>query len=390
MEHTDRLSVEANLRKTVHRHLRNLGFSKKGSDYIIEGKLSKQRIRNFHAEQRKEVLKRDSKFIEKRGPDLVQQFASGTQIDPELIDPELVEVKSKSNEAMLFRFASLLWSVPVSKGFGRRIRFIVRDRYNGKLIGLLAIGDPVYNLSARDKWIGWTFEDRKKRLTHVMDAYVVGAVPPYSKLIGGKLVAALLGSVEIKLVYDRKYLGRQAVISGKENRARLVLLTTTSAMGRSSMYNRLSIPEGPNFIKIGETRGYGHFHLSGHVFEKMREYLNIIEHPYASGYQFGMGPNWRIRVARAALDSIGVNADSILNHGIAREVYAIPLAQNWQNILKGKHRNVRSSVRPASEIIEYCLNRWIIPRASRNKNYKEFERRMILEHLRKGSNNASW
>ena len=58
-----------------------------------------------------------------------------------------------------------------------------------------------------------------------MDAYVVGAVPPYSQLIGGKLVAALMASTEVKRVYERKYLGRQAVISEKKHRARLVLLT---------------------------------------------------------------------------------------------------------------------------------------------------------------------
>ena len=54
------------------------------------------------------------------------------------------------------------------------------------------------NLSARDDWIGWTHEDRSKRLVHVMDAYVVGALPPYSYLIGGKMVAALMASQEVK------------------------------------------------------------------------------------------------------------------------------------------------------------------------------------------------
>ena len=109
------------------------------------------------------------------------------------------------------------------------------------------MGDPVFNLSARDKWIGWDHEDRRNRLTHVMDAYVVGALPPYSHLICGKLVAALMGSDEVKRAYERKYLGKEAVISGKDTRSRLVLLTTTSALGRSSLYNRLAIPNGIRF-----------------------------------------------------------------------------------------------------------------------------------------------
>lgn len=71
-------------------------------------------------------------------------------------------------------------------------------KQNGCLIGLFALGDPVFNLSARDAWVGWPHGDRCRRLVHVMDAYVVGALPPYSLLIGGKLVAALMGSAEVK------------------------------------------------------------------------------------------------------------------------------------------------------------------------------------------------
>lgn len=378
------------LRRAIHEQLRKTGFSKNGKGYLIDGELTKQRIRDIHSIKRMEVLQKNRDFIERYGPELVKNFANGKQVDPESIDPELVEVAPESIEARIFRFACLLWSVPVSQGFGRRLRFLVKDRQNGQLIGLFALGDPVFNLSARDNWIGWTYEDRKERLVHVMDAYVVGAVPPYSQLIGGKLVAALMGSEEVKKVYERKYFGRKAVISKKENRARLVLVTTTSALGRSSLYNRLAIPNGPRFLRIGETRGFGHFHLSGEVFEQMRSYLEAIGHPYASGNRFGMGPNWRIRVARTALEKIGLDADDILKHGIAREVYAIPLAQNWQEILLGKQKNVRSSVLPASEIIQYCLQRWIIPRASRDKRYVSFARCRIMEHLLNGGPGTAW
>jgi hypothetical protein len=374
----------------VHKQLKKLGFTRNGKGYLIEGQLTKQRIRDFHSIKRIEVLQNNKEFIEQYGPDLVLNFATGRQVNPEAITPELIEVKSDSEESRLFRFACLLWSVPVSQGFGRRIRFLIKDKQNGQLMGLFALGDPVFNLSARDKWIGWTFEDRKDRLIHIMDAYVVGSVPPYSLLIGGKLVAALMGSKEVKEVYERKYLGRQTVICGKENRARLVLLTTTSSMGRSSLYNRLAIPNGPRFIRIGETRGFGHFHISGEIFEQMRGYLEAIGHPYATGNRFGMGPNWKIRVARTALEKIGLDADNILNHGIAREVYAVPLAHNWQEILQGTQKNIRSNVLSASEIIEFCMNRWIVPRAFRDKRYKSFARRRIMECLINGSPRSSW
>ena len=386
----DHLPSRTSLRRVVHQHLLSLGFSKNCDGYSVHEELTKQKIRDLHAVQRLEVLEQNRSFIEAHGSTLADHFASGSQIDPTLIDPELVEVKSESLESRLFRFACLLWSIPVSRGFGRRLRFLVRDRQNGFLIGLFALGDPVFNLSARDNWIGWTHEDRSDRLAHVMDAYVVGAVPPYSQLIGGKLVAALMASTKVKQVYERKYLGRQTVIRKKENRARLVLLTTTSALGRSSLYNRLSLPSGPRFLRIGTTKGFGHFHLSGPIFESLRGYLEAIGHPYASGHQFGMGPNWKIRVARTALEKIGINGNAILKHGIKREVYAIPLATNWQQILLGQQRNVRSCMISTAEISEFCLSRWIVPRAARDDRYKIFERSKVMDYFLNGGPGPTW
>jgi len=264
------------------------------------------------------------------------------------------------------------------------MRFLVRDRQNDRLIGLFALGDPVFNLSARDKWIGWTHEDRCDRLTHVMDAYVVGALPPYSHLLGGKLVASLMGSTEVKRVYERKYFGLRSIISEKENRARLVLLTTTSALGRSSLYNRLAIPGSIRFVRIGSTKGFGHFQIAGEVFDRLRDYLQAIGHPYASGHRFGMGPNWKIRVARAALEELGLDGNAVLKHGIEREVYAVPLAANYKEVLLGQHRNVRSLAQPAADLAQYSLERWVLPRAAWDKRYKRFARRTVLDSLMNG------
>ncbi|RJX20738.1 MAG: DUF4338 domain-containing protein [Desulforudis sp.] len=378
------------LHQMIHERLLDLGFTKNCKGYFVEGEISKQRIRDLHSMHRQEVLDQNKSFIATCRPELFKNFANGWEVDPARINPELIEVKADTTESRLFRLACLLWSVPVSQGFGRRLRFLVRDRQNGCLIGLLALGDPVFNLSARDAWVGWTHNDRRQRLVHVMDAYVLGALPPYSMLIGGKLVAAMIGSDEIKAAYERKYLGLRAVISGNENRARLVLLTTTSALGRSSIYNRLAVPDGPRFMRIGITKGFGHFHLSGEIFESLRAYLEAQGHPYASGHRFGMGPNWKIRVARAALEKLGINGNTILKHGIEREVYAIPLAMNWREVLLGKHRNVRSCTMPLAEISQYCLNRWVIPRAERDERYKRFERCKIIECLQNGGPGPTW
>lgn len=381
-------SVES-LRESIDRHLRDLGFSRNCKGYFVNEELTKQKIRDIYASHRLETLRQNRPFVEAHGQELSDHFASGARVDPAAIRPKLIEVKNES-QARLFRFACMLWSIPVSRGFGRRMRFLVLDGQNECLMGVFALGDPVFNLSARDEWIGWNHEDRKDRLVHVMDGYVVGAVPPYSQLIGGKLIAALMGSEEVRQAYRRKYLDREAVISGKKKRPSLVLLTTTSALGRSSIYNRLSIPDGPRFLRIGMTKGFGHFHLSGELFESLRGYLEAVGHPYASGNRFGMGPNWKLRVLRAAMREIGIDGSAMLNHGIRREVYAIPLADNWREILLGERRRVFPRTPPAREIAEFCLDRWIVPRATRDERYKTFRREKVLDCLLNGGPGPTW
>lgn len=122
--------------------------------------LSKEIIRASHAHQRAEVTQKELRVLSRHSERLLQQFANGSEIVPELIQPELVPVISDEWSGHLFRFAALLWSVPVSHGYGRRMRFLVRDRQNGKLIGIFALGDPVFNLQCRDQWIGWDVNDR--------------------------------------------------------------------------------------------------------------------------------------------------------------------------------------------------------------------------------------
>jgi Domain of unknown function (DUF4338) len=232
---------EAALKKRLRSHLKSLGFTKNGEGTLVPPGSSKDVIRSIHSVQREDRLAVNDKFISDRFPHLIKYFASGHEIDPARISPVLQLVSSDTWETNLFRLASLTWSVPVSNGFGRRLRYLVWDDHNGKLIGIIAIGDPVFNLSVRDNLIRWDAEARGKRLVNVMDAYVLGAVPPYNALLGGKLVACLIRSRDIYDDFTRAYGQTRGIISKKKKNARLLVVTTSSSMGRSSVYNRLKL-----------------------------------------------------------------------------------------------------------------------------------------------------
>jgi Druantia protein DruA len=257
----------------------------------------------------------------------------------------------------------------------------VWDECNGKVMGLIALGDPSFNLAARDHFIGWNSRDREERLVNLMDAYVLGAVPPYSYLLGGKLIACLVRSREVVDVFHKRYYRNEGLISGTSKRAHLVAVTTSSALGRSSVYNRLRLKDVNYFTPIGFTGGWGHFHVSDQLFDDMRKYLSLRHHPYAHGYEYGDGPNWRMRTIRAALHLLGFDSD-LLRHGINREVFISLLADNATQILRGERRRPSyATLRSVSEISDFAIERWLVPRAFRRPEFMAWDHRELLPLL---------
>lgn len=371
-------SAEATLKRALRDHLRNLGFTKDDNgDLVLPGE-GKEIVRSLHRGQRRERLLAAQTLLRRRLPDAIGCFADGTEIDPARIKFRLIRVSSDTPEAHLFRIATLTWSVPVSPGFGRRMRYLVWDDGHDRLAGVIALGDPVYNMSVRDKLIGWTVHDRAQRLVGMLDAYVLGAVPPYSMLLGGKAVACLIRSQEVYDDFARQYGGTVGVISNKAKHARLLAVTTTSSMGKSAVYNRLRL-DGVQYLEpLGFTQGWGHFHITESLFHKMRDYLRERDHSYADQHKFGEGPNWRLRTIKAALAGLGMN-EAILKHGIQREVFIMTLADNALEVLRdGKAKPDISSLLSVSEISDLARDRWIIPRAERGEiDFRSWKREQI-------------
>lgn len=333
---------------------------------------SKDTIRSLHETQRSERARAEERMLREHSRHILPYFAEGPDIDPARIAPRLVPItKSHSIEGFVFRAATLLWSVPVSKGYGRRMRYLVVDQYNSKLLGIIALGDPVFNLKCRDDWIGWDVDCRRERLAFLFDAYVLGAVPPYSFLLGAKLVGSLLAAREIRDDFRARYASSEGVISHVCKDPHLVMLTTTSALGRSSIYNRLRLPGVINFQQIGYTNGWGHFTVPDELFSQLRVFLRAQGDPYADNYRFGQGPSWRLRALRKACVLLKVD-DSLLRHGVQREVFAIPLVVDWREVLLGRQQVPASDLTPrsAAEIGELAIRRWVIPRSERNMEWR--------------------
>lgn len=369
--------TESELPIYLRSSLEAIGFSIGAGGMISNGaELSKDEIRSVHARHRAESLARAREQVSASFEDIVPYFADGGNVDPAKIDAFVRPVVSDV-DAALFRAATMLWSVPVSQGYGRRNRFLVCDRQNGALIGVFALGDPVFNLSPRDQVVGWDHRDRKERLFRIFDAFVLGAVPPYREILGGKLIALAAVSNETRRYLIGKYAGK-ATHAGVIREMTPVLLTTTSSLGRSSIYNRVRFGSRTLYYSVGYTKGFGHFHIPDDIFASMVIYLK--SRGELPGNQYGDGPNWRMRVIRKALHRLGLNPD-LIKHGIKREVFLAPLAHNWREVLRGEEAAPDPVDLPLGDLSSYYVSRWAFPRSSTDDRYRRVRSESTLDSI---------
>jgi hypothetical protein len=289
------------------------------------------------------------------------KFRNGYQIDPAKISPSLHFVKSKGTTGSeIFRLVRGMWSMPHNKGYGRRLRFIVYDEYHEAVIGIIGLQSPPADLSSRDSLFSYPEGKKLDLVNSTMDAFTVGAIPPYSYLLGGKLCAGLISTDAVRQAYWRQYAGEKTWMNDQSISQPLAAVTTTGAFGRSSMYNRLRYGDRLLAEPIGYTLGFGTLHLE-HLYSSICALLRSSNAHKVGG--FGNGPKIRwqnIANALGALDLPG----SLLKHGVRREVFMFRLVENLEEGMAGGNfgNPIPLSV---DDYSQYWKDRWACPRATR-------------------------
>jgi len=315
------------LRSTVRRSLRAQGFRVEGDAILPPSRLTKNRQRQLHAVAVAHLREERGKYLARHESELLKRIANGSNVVPDRIRPRLSRVFPDTDDELLFRYASMHWSIPVSSGYGRRLRFLIIDESNGKLIGLFGLCDPVYAIAARDSWIGWDRKAKRERLRNILEAFVLGSVPPYSSLLCGKLVAMLCASDEVRRAFQRKYGEGESLITGAAADGRLALIATTSALGRSSIYNRLRYHDRLLMLSVGYTSGWGEFQFSNGAYSQLRDYAEKYCDKTAKHKSWGTGFRNRREVVRRVLAHVGLSGN-LMNHGIRRELFVMTLPKS--------------------------------------------------------------
>lgn len=320
----------------------------------------KKTIKKSMSVKREEVLLQNSKWIKKHIDLAKINLANGKEAFYSPIEPIIEECKTDRQHS-LFRILRYYWSSPYSEYVGRRIKLLIRDNAlpNKPIIGIAALGSPIIHIPERDNYIEWDKNTRTKNLVYAMDAYVLGALPPYNYLLGGKLISYIIASNEVRKIYSEKYADKITNIE-KRIAKDLVCIFTTSLYGKSSQYNRIKYDDKLLYEPIGYTKGFGTLHLTDETFSAMIELLkskNIL-----ITNRFGDGPSWRMRVIRSVGDIIGIDPDFLLRHSFRRSIYLVPLAENYKAFLNDEDKTIIYKDYPLEDLVRYWKKRWLCKR----------------------------
>ena len=298
-----------------------------------------------------------------------EHFPDPKAIVPDDIDLRLIPVEYGTAYGDLFLFWNLVWwSMPYQKAYGRQMRFMLWDAVHDAPFGLIQLQSPLLRMAARDDYLGIPRGSEDRWANASMSAGRIGALPPYHGLIGGKMAALAATSDEVRAAYRTKYAGRKTVMNGRTLDPDLLFITTTSAFGRSSMYDRLRYGGELAAIRIGSTAGHGTFHVPEHLVREM--YAMLRNAGVNTSTTYGHGPSRKVRLLKAAFARLGLRGYH--GHGLRRDVYLFPLARNLKGVIQGGEEPAHVD-RPFDNIVSHWKERWAVPRSARVPEWREFD-----------------
>ena len=181
---------------------------------------------------------------------------------------------------------------------------------------------------------------------NLLEITTCGAIAPYNRILGGKLVALLMLSPQVGADYRRRYANPSIISSQMKNRRvtrdnTLVYLGTTSLyVHGSSQYNRLQLPAGTiapdqesiRYHAIGKTSGFGTIQFSPDTSRAIDAFLAYDSDFKEVNSVFGEGTSPKLRKVKMGLRRLGFDADKLMQHRHHRLIYGAPLfpkAREW-------------------------------------------------------------
>lgn len=241
---------------------------------------------------------------------------------------------------------------------GRNVKCYVKDRTSGKILGQICLGSDITSLGVRDEYIGWTKEDKfqKGKLNNTTIATTIVSTQPFGyNMLGGKLIAAMATSPEIRDYWKQKY---DNVLIG---------VGTTSLYGIHSQYNGI-----PHFKTLGESKGMISIKPDDSVYDPWHQWLkenkadwykeHIMDERERNGANMGYDRNGPVsgikqKIIQAIYKELGIKGNAY-NHGFQRGVYFAQMYENGNDFLCSKIEEKELILKDKFKQGNEYTNRW--------------------------------
>lgn len=355
------------LRSKIIDSLNHQGFSVNG--HVEPLQFNKETYRHIHDFSKKEQINLQRKFVEE-GFEIARKYlVNGKDLNPSEIELEFRMIEEGTEEHKIYRWWNLVWwSVPYQRAYGRQMRFLLWDKIHNAPFGLIGLQSPILKMSIRDDYLEIPNETLDLWVNKSMQAQRLGAIPPYNQLLGGKMVAMSLTASELRRAYKRKYKETETLMQKRMIEPDLLFLTTTSAFGRSSIYNRLKYQGEFVAQSLGFTKGSGTFHIPQELYVEIMNYLS--KKGVNVSTTFGNGPSRKVKLLDKAFSMLELG--DYTYHNIQREFFLFPLAKNLKNVI-AKNVQPKYYIRKLNDLNGFWKERWCVPRSERFDDWKQFD-----------------
>ena len=276
----------------------------------------------------------------------------------EALEPylEMVEQGNAEGNEMWTLVRRLIHTMEFTANPGRNLKFYVKDKVSGKILGIICMGSDVTSLGARDNYIGWTkdnkFKDGKLKYTSI-GTTICCAQPLGFNFLGGKLVACLVTSSVVRDAWKKTY--------GQT----LVGTSTTSLYGIHSMYNSI-----PLWKTLGSSKGRIALKPDDSTYNVWHDWLkenNRDEYLRQTTQKEGVaGPPTGVKqkTINMIFKAVGVKGSNY-QHGFKRGIFYADIYENGNEFLRGEIEEKDLKMRQKySDDSDYIM-KWWKPKAIR-------------------------
>ena len=278
---------------------------------------------------------------------------------------------SKHNEEWTL-VRRLIHTMEFTANPGRNVKFYVKDKVSGKILGIICLGSDVTSLGARDTFIGWSKDNKFKdgKLKHTSIGTTICCAQPLGfNFLGGKLVAALVTSSVVRDAWKKLY--------GQT----LVGLSTTSLYGIHSMYNSI-----PLWKTLGSSSGKIALKPDDSTYEVWHEWLKeneADEYKRQTTQKEGVaGPPTGVKqkVINMIFRAVGVKP-STYQHGFKRGIFYADMYENGKEFLRGEIEEKDLKMKQKYVDDSDYIMKWWKPKAIKRYSKLHDENRLKPEKL---------